>query len=79
MKNTLEDAVRELYVWQRLGADATNFTARLYELIAKADPTNKEALRKGFPIEVTAYEAWQYSVDEAEFFASYGFGPKAGK
>lgn len=34
------------------------FTAQLLRLIAKADRTNRERIRKGFPAEVEAYEKW---------------------
>ncbi len=34
------------------------FTAQLIRLIAKADQSKRELLRKGFPDEVEAYEDW---------------------
>ena len=37
----------------------TNFTAQLYRLIAKADPFNRERIRRGFPDEVRAFEKWE--------------------
>jgi hypothetical protein len=36
----------------------TNFTAQLLRLIAKADLSNREKLRLGFPEVVEAYEKW---------------------
>lgn len=38
--------------------NATNFTAQLFRLIAKADAQNKGRLRLGFPVEVSLYEWW---------------------
>jgi hypothetical protein len=35
------------------------FSARLLRLIAKADRTNLERLRLGFPEHVAAFEAWR--------------------
>jgi hypothetical protein len=36
------------------------FTAKLLRLIAKADASNRERLRLGFPDEVAAYDAWAH-------------------
>lgn len=36
------------------------FTAELLRLCAKADFSNKEKLRKGFPDEVAAFELYAY-------------------
>jgi hypothetical protein len=77
VKMTIEEAIKELYFWKAHAGTATNFTAKLYDLISKADPQNKEALRKGFSLEVAAWEAWQDSIDEEKFFASHGLGRKA--
>lgn len=38
--------------------DATNFTAQLFRLIAKADYPNQHRLRGAFPKEVELYEWW---------------------
>lgn len=46
----------DIPAWQRGGGDW--FTIRLFDLIAKADTSNRERIRKGFPIEVMAYEEW---------------------
>jgi hypothetical protein len=40
------------------------FTCDLIKLIAKADPENLQKIRKGFPIEVAAWEAWTADPDE---------------
>lgn len=42
-----------------LGGSPDSFTGKLLELIAKADPGNRERLRAGFPREVAAWEEWQ--------------------
>jgi hypothetical protein len=36
------------------------FTAQLLRLIAKADDSNRDRLRAGFPAEVEAYERWYF-------------------
>ncbi len=46
--------------------DASNFTAELLRLIAKADPINRARLRGAFPREVEAYEAWFWGLHEEE-------------
>lgn len=47
------------------------FTARLFELILKADPRNLERIRKGFPVEVRMVEEWRSSESEQAFFEKY--------
>lgn len=42
-----------------LDGTGDSFTGQLLLLIAKADPGNREALRRGFPDAVSAYETWQ--------------------
>ena len=44
-----------------LGGSSTSFTGRLLELAAKADPGNRSALRRAFPVEVMAWECWVIS------------------
>lgn len=51
-----KELARNLEEWQR-GLD--HFTAKLFSLMAKADIRNMERLRKGFPNEVQAYQAWK--------------------
>lgn len=68
--NSVQHAVRQLFYWARGGQ--TNFTALLYDLIAKADPQNLARLRRAFPAEVTAWEKWHLAENPAEFFRSYG-------
>jgi hypothetical protein len=34
------------------------FTAKVFQLLHKSDPENRERLRLGLPEEVAAYEAW---------------------
>ena len=40
------------------------FTSHLLRLIRKADPLNRELIRKGFPDHVAAYERWETRVGE---------------
>lgn len=48
-----------------LGRDEnSNFHAILYRLIWKADSINLERIRKAFPLEVAAYEAWKASPEQ---------------
>jgi hypothetical protein len=35
------------------------FSAKLYRLIHKADRENRERIRAGFPLHVSAYENWE--------------------
>ena len=67
---TLQDAIQELYFWQR-SSNPTNFHARLYDLIGKADSHNRERLRAGFPEEVEAFERWQRAENEKAFFEAW--------
>jgi hypothetical protein len=69
-KTELRRAIWELYYWQRL-SDASNFTAILYTLISKADILNRAKLTMAFPYECVAYELWQESLDENEFFKNW--------
>ncbi len=56
----------ELYRWQH-DRTASNFTVQLYDLIAKADLTNRIKLHAGFPVNVECFNAWQQD-DPEEFF-----------
>lgn len=67
MSLNLRAAIRELYFWQR-NPEANNFHALLYNLIAKADRENREALKRGFQSEVLAYEYWYNSPNPDLFF-----------
>ncbi len=46
----------DIPAWQTGSGDW--FTIKLIALIAKADPTNRERIRDGFPFEVEAFERW---------------------
>lgn len=41
-----------------LGGSEDSFTGKLLQLIAKADPSNRDRLRLGFPRVVRAWELW---------------------
>lgn len=70
MSLSLKAAIRELYYWQY--SKLNNFHSMLYDLIAKADNSNRAALRRGFPSEVLAYEYWYNSSDPILFFKEKG-------
>lgn len=57
-------------MWITTNQQRDNFHSGLYSLISKSDPGNRERLRMGFPEEVKAFEGWQNSVDQREFFRS---------
>ena len=57
----------ELYRWQNCRT-ASNFTVLLYDLISKADLTNRLKLHAGFPLEVECFHAWEQADTAGEFF-----------
>lgn len=66
----LTTAIRELYHWRK-DENATNFHAKLYDLIAKADRLNRRKIAAGFPAEVYAFVLWEDSPNEAKFFEDF--------
>lgn len=70
-QRSLEEAIQELYYWQGHDEEADWFTAKLYDLITKADRSNMIKLCAGFPAEVLAWHMWQDSRDEKEFFGEW--------
>lgn len=73
MKGCLRQALLECKRWQYSGG--SNFTIKLFDLIAKADDENKQKILLGFPSEVCAYLMWFYEESfgvkhqsEEEFF-----------
>ncbi len=71
---TYQNAVIFLHRW-KIGHDTTNFHALLFTLISKADINNRANLRMGFREEVQAFEDWQSSPNESEFFKAFGIAP----
>lgn len=67
-----EEAVKELY-YSLYGTNPTNYHARLYELIGKADIFNKARLRGAYPVEVQVFDDWQNSIEGPKFFERFGF------
>jgi hypothetical protein len=47
-------------IGQILNGHGDWFSAKLFRLIAEADPENRTKLRLGFPEEVRAYELYHY-------------------
>lgn len=70
MDESMISAVFELEMWQRRSA-TTNFSALLYDLIAKADQHNFARLTIAFPFHVQAYVLWQRSPDPDVFFSNW--------
>lgn len=70
-KERFDKAARELFFWQQ-DSEATNFHAKLFDLIAKADAENYGKLLIGFPEECVAWAEWQGSGDYGNnFFRKY--------
>ena len=57
MENVSETEM-ELYYWQ-MSDHASNFSAKLFELIGKADNINRQKLALGFPEEVKVMNRFQ--------------------
>lgn len=54
----LDEGTRELVEWQlRI---AGGFVTQLFELIAKADTSNRARISAGFPLHVQAFERYAY-------------------
>ena len=66
------NAVNELYHWLGHEMKATNFHSLLYHLITHADPGNRHRIALAFPNEVQAWNDWQKSDDQENFFKEYG-------
>jgi len=62
-----KEAVRELYFYITDNS-ASNYSKCLYWLIFKADSENLERIRLGYPDQVKAWENWQNSKDQWDFF-----------
>lgn len=58
-----------LYYWQYGGADS--FGSKLFDLISKADISNRERIRLGFPRAVEAWEEWQAAPNSEAYFKRY--------
>jgi len=67
MQNSYNKTVKELKHYLDT-PNATNFSAKLFQLIAKADFENLEKIRLGFPDEVKAYEDFMFSENAENFF-----------
>jgi hypothetical protein len=57
--------------WQE-HPEGTDFSTKLYNLIAKADAINFRKLFNGFPVRVTAYILWQWSRDKKQLQKYFG-------
>lgn len=63
-------AIAELKNWD-YNREASNFSAKLFELISKADMCNKQKLLKGFPCRTSAYLLWMQAPDKESFYKEY--------
>lgn len=61
-------------LWLAYNSGQDHFSALLFRLIGKADPGNRERLRKGYPEHVAAWEEWQATPTEREFFEKHRTG-----
>lgn len=68
-------ACQELFFWQYSNG-GSNFSALLYDLIAKADSSNREKILRGFPEFCLAFSLWKSCENNEEFYehAGVGFG-----
>lgn len=64
------DAAKTLFHWQCNGSDC--FTAKLFELMLKADTKNRSRLGLAFPVEAAVLAEWQLSTTPSEFYRYYG-------
>lgn len=70
-KGQLAKAFSNLEHWQG-NPGGTDFSTKLYNLMAKADVENFRKLFNGFPVRVTAYVLWQWSKDKKELQKYFG-------
>ena len=70
----LELAIAKLYYWQYPNRETPpNFSSDLYNLIKKADGTNRAKLCKVFPAEFVAMHLWENSGDYGnDLFRTFG-------
>ena len=70
-KNQIANAFKHLEQWQK-EPDASNFSTKLYNLMAKADFENFRKIFKGFPARATAYSLWYHTTNKAELEKYFG-------
>lgn len=72
MKENVYKAMQNLYFWQK-NSDLTNFSSMLYQLLCKADDSNKLKIFVGFPEETVCFLLWYTNREESEqkFFDSW--------
>jgi hypothetical protein len=71
-----KETILQLWAWQysRTGC----FSNQLFDLIQKADPSNKERLRRGFPEHVQAFDEWCAAGNYGDdLFDRYGIDRRA--
>jgi len=66
----LIEAITQLYWWQ-YSSDTTNFSSLLYRMFQKADASNLQKLRRGFPAQYMAWKLWNSFGDQDHFFKTW--------
>ena len=65
-----EHAALDLYLtFEEGGHD--HFSVKLYELIMKADFSNRRRIKRAFPVHVEMYEQWMATPTPGEFYDKY--------
>ena len=70
-KEQLAKAFIKLKIWQEEPC-ASDFTSKLYSLMAKADAENFRKIFNGFPARATAYSLWFWSTDKNQLNKYFG-------
>lgn len=60
----LQNCIFKLWTWQH--SNLNSFSDMLYDLIAKADPVNRQKLALSFPYHVLAFQLWQVAGNAGE-------------
>lgn len=70
--HNIDQAMQELYFWQKQTPRPDNFHSILYTLFGKADFENWKALSQGFEFESMALRIWANAKDPDLLFKEYG-------
>lgn len=70
-KSQIANAFIHLEQWQK-DPKASNFSTKLYNLMAKADFENFRKIFNGFPARATAYSLWYYTANKEELEKYFG-------
>lgn len=64
--STRQETLNELFAW--IHKAGTHFTHRLFDLIAKADSSNRAKLARAYPEHVDLFREWQDGTEYEVFF-----------